>query len=123
MKSSRILIVEDDEWLAEQFVRVLNKSEFKARAAHNVISAIDLIDKFKPDALVFDVLLTGGTIFTLLHELQTYQDTSKLPIVICTNIAGDLDFDSLEPYGVRKVLDKSTMRPDDLAAAVRSVLL
>ncbi|MNT81546.1 hypothetical protein D3C72_2211510 [compost metagenome] len=70
-----------------------------------------------------DVLLTGTTAFTLLHELQSYTDTAMVPIVLCTNMAAELELEELESYGVRRILDKATMQPDDLIAAVRSVTL
>jgi hypothetical protein len=38
-------------------------------------------------------------------------------------MAADLQLEELESYGVRRILDKATMQPDDLVAAVRSVTL
>ena len=123
MKYPKILIVEDDEWLAEQFVRSLEKAQFDASHVSHAYMAIDMIDVMKPDAIILDVLLTGSTAFSLMHELQTYADTSKIPIILCTNIATELSLESLRPYNVKLILDKSSMRPSDLATAVKSVLL
>ena len=69
------------------------------------------------------MLLSGGTGLALLHELQSYTDTGDIPVVLCTNIAGDLDVKDLRPYGVRRLLDKTTMHPDDVTVAIRSVLV
>jgi hypothetical protein len=59
----------------------------------------------------------------LLHELQSYGDTKMTPVVLCTNMAETLDLEDLRQYGVRRIIDKTTMQLDDLPAAVRSVLL
>lgn len=123
MKRPKVLIIEDDEWLAREFASFLDKSGFETEVSLHVISAIKAIDRFKPDVLVLDLLLTGSTAFTLMHELQTYDDTSCIPIILCTNLASDIDFESLKPYGVKKLLDKTIMLPSDLSATVRSVLL
>lgn len=123
MKTFKVLVVEDDEWLAEQFVRVLKKSSIDASSVSHAYMAMDAIDKIKPDAIVLDVLLTGSTAFSLMHELQTYTDTSKIPIVLCTNIASELDVNNLKSYGVEIILDKTLISPSDLVSAVRSVLL
>jgi CheY-like chemotaxis protein len=123
MSTATILIVEDDDWLAEQHVRVLNSAGYNTSVALHALAAIQIIDDINPDAIVLDVLLTGNTAFALLHELQSYGDTGDIPIILCTNLAGELSVDDLEPYGVKKILDKTTMVPDDLITAIKGVLL
>lgn len=123
MNGASVLIVEDDKWMAEQHARVLTGSGYKATITLHALAAIQAIDDIHPDVIILDVLLTGSTAFALLHELQSYGDTGKIPIILCTNLAAELSLDDLTSYGVRRILDKTTMKPDDLVAAVRSVLL
>jgi len=122
MNGKSVLIIEDDKWLAEQHARVLSKAGYKTIIALHAISAIQLIDDDLPDVIVLDVLLTGSTAFALLHELQSYGDTGVIPIILCTSLASDLSLDKLKDYGVKKIIDKTTMIPSDLAAAVKGVL-
>ncbi|MEI7539209.1 MAG: response regulator [Candidatus Saccharibacteria bacterium] len=123
MKKTPILIVDDDEWLAEQYKRSLNSQGYDVTIASHAIAAIQLVDDIHPSAIILDVLLTGSTAFALLHELQSYSDTGDIPVIICTNLAGDLSIEDLKPYGVRRILDKTKMLPSDLLVALRSVLL
>ena len=123
MSQQTILVVEDDIWLAEQQARVLEKAGYKTAVSPHAIGAMHLIDDVKPDAIVLDMLLTGSTAFALMHELQSYSDTGVIPIVLCTNLASDIALDDVQPYGVRRVLDKTTMEPEDVVTAVRSVLV
>lgn len=122
-KATDVVIVEDDLWLSEQLERTLVRAGFTVRRTSNGHVAIELIDELMPRAIVLDVLLAGGTGITLLHELQSYQDTGQIPVVLCTNLASSLTLDELRPYGVQRILDKTTMHPDDVTTAVRSVLL
>jgi DNA-binding response OmpR family regulator len=117
-----ILIIEDNEWLAESYKRTLEAEGYRVYICNHAIAAIEAIDDFKPDAIILDMLLTGSTALVLMHELQSYEDTSRIPIILCTNLASDLKFDDLRSYGVRKIIDKTTMHPGDLPAAIRSVL-
>lgn len=119
---TKVLLVEDDVWLAEVEASVLAGAGYEVQLAPHAPAAIELVDSFRPDVIVLDVLLAGSTAFALLHELQSYSDTGDLPIVLCTNIADQFDAAKLKEYGVKKVVDKTTMHPDDLAAAVRSVV-
>ena len=122
MSVKSVLIVEDDKWLAEQHARVLTLAGYKTTIALHAIAAIQLIDEINPDAIILDVLLTGSTAFALLHELQSYGDTGNIPIILCTNLASELSIDNLGPYGVKRIIDKTTMLPDDLISALRNVL-
>jgi len=123
MNSASILIVEDDKWLAEQYSRVLLMAGYKIKVTSHALEAIRVIDDIHPDAIILDVLLTGSTAFTLLHELQSYGDTGVIPIILCTNLATELSLEDLAPYGVKRILDKAKMNPGDLEVALRSVLL
>lgn len=118
-----ILVVEDDKWLAEQHARVLKAAGYEPTIALHALAAINAIDDVSPDVIILDVLLTGNTAFALMHEMQSYGDTGNIPIILCTNLAPELSIDNLKPYGVRRILDKATMEPSDLIAAVKSVTL
>lgn len=117
-----IYIIEDDAWQAEQCVRVLAEAKFTAKSFNNGVEAIAAIDESKPDAIILDMLLAGTTGVTLLHELQSYADTGAIPVVLCTALADEVQLETLKPYGVRRILDKTTMQPDDVVTAIRSVL-
>ncbi|HUC96443.1 MAG TPA: response regulator [Candidatus Saccharimonadales bacterium] len=122
MKNTSILIVEDDSWLSEQFSRMLKNEGYDVTVVSNALAAIEKIDDINPDVIILDVLLTGSTAFALLHELQSYGDTGSIPVILCTNLASELKLEDLEPYGVKRILDKTLMVPDDLVVSVRSVL-
>jgi CheY-like chemotaxis protein len=120
---TNVLLVEDDPWLAELESDVLTAAGFTVTYSSHASSAIARIDQSLPDVIILDVLLAGSTAFALLHELQSYGDTKMTPVVLCTNMAETLDLEDLRQYGVRRIIDKTTMQLDDLPAAVRSVLL
>lgn len=119
----KILLVEDDPWLAELEVKTLEKAGFEVTHAPHAPSAIVKLDEVKPDVMILDVLLTGSTAFALLHEMQSYDDSGALPIILCTNMAESIELEDVKSYGVRRIVDKSTMVPSDLIAAVKAVLL
>ncbi len=121
MKKPRVLIIEDDIWLAENYSRLLS-SKYQVSHCTNGYVAIDLFDSLRPDVVILDVLLTGASAFTLLHELQSYSDTGNIPIIMCTNLADDMKIPDLESYGVVKLLNKATMIPSDILTALKSVL-
>jgi twitching motility two-component system response regulator PilH len=121
-KTPYVLIVEDDEWLAQQHQRMLEVAGIRSDYVAHALAAIDAIDTARPDVLVLDVLLAGPNAFTLLHELQSHSDLAGIPVIFCTNSADELASEDVAVYGVRYILDKTTMLPGDLVASVKKVL-
>lgn len=121
-KQQKILIIEDDAWLAQNYIRVFEKRNYIVKVTDNATQAIDLIDSLQPDAIVLDLLISDTTAFPLLHEIRSYTDISEIPIIICSNLASELTLSDLAPYGVKKIIDKTTMLPEDLVAAIKMVV-
>ncbi|HEX6258406.1 MAG TPA: response regulator [Candidatus Saccharimonadales bacterium] len=121
--SKKILIVEDNDWLAEQFEAILSTEFSTARVADGA-AAMEIIEQDLPDALLLDMLLTGPGALGVLHELQSYADTSNLPVVVCTSLPDRQQLaSSLAAYGVRAVLDKTTVTPQRLLRTFREVIV
>jgi len=120
--TERVVVVEDDTWLAEHYLRVLRRAGYETYHAAHALGAIDAIDDVKPQAVLLDVLLTGTTALALLHELRSHADLADIPVVLATNLADQISLEDVESYGVKRILDKATMHPDDIVAAVRTVI-
>lgn len=120
--STRVVVVEDDLWLAEHYRRVLRRGGYETYHAPNALGAIDIIDDVRPHAILLDVLLTGTTALALLHELKSHPDLAVIPVVLSTNLADQIELDDVASYGVKRILDKATMHPDDITAAIRGVV-
>lgn len=122
-KKPYVLVVEDDEWMAGQHIRTLQAAGIQADFVQHALAAMDALDARRPDVLVLDVLLPGPNVFTLLHEIRSHGDLAGIPVILCTATADQLAGEDIATYGIRTVLDKTKMYPDDLVKAVKRVLL
>ncbi len=116
-----ILIIESEPWLGDHYQHVLERHNFTVARAADGHTAIDMIDDSPPSAIVMSALLHGPSAFALLHELQSYTDTGKIPVIVSSSFS-DLTLDDLRPYGVHRLINSISMHPQDIVAAVRSVL-
>lgn len=105
-----IYIIDDDHLMAECLARFLRPKE--AKIFTNAIDAISNIDTDNPELIFLDVLLDGPDAFTFLNEIVSYENTSKIPVVIVTSL--NLEEKSLEAYGVKKILKKETLTPEEV---------
>ena len=117
---AKILIIEDNQIMADNFALIL-KSFFDIECINSAEEAMDIINKNLPDIIILDVLLNGHSAFALLNELQSYQDTANIPIIICSNLANHLDMKTIKHYNVHKVIDKSVITPDILINSCREI--
>lgn len=117
--SETVLVIESEPWLGDRYQSALEKGGFGVARALNAYTAMDLIDDNPPVAIVMSLLLDGPGAVGLLHELQSYVDTASIPVIVCSS-SPNFDIEELRPYGVQRLMNSSTMQPDDLAAAVRS---
>lgn len=122
MKKPRVLIIEDDEWLVDEYARTLNAHGYVPHHATNVLEGIRAVDAVKPVVIVLDLFMPGPNGLVLLHELKSHSDLSHIPVVVVSNSASELKSDALLPYGVLVVLDKASMQPADIVVAIKKVL-
>ena len=112
-------IIEDDEIMGELFSRYL-KGICETKVFHDAISEISYISTDKPDMIFLDILLTWPDGFTFLNEIVSYEDTSKIPVVITSSL--DLKTENLKNYNVVKVLKKEELVPDDIKNIASEIL-
>lgn len=112
-----IYIIEDDSLMAAHFSRILK--DFNTKTFSNGIDAIKQVDNQPPKLIILDILLDGPSGFSLLNELQSYSDTSRIPVIICSSVSSEFNVKDLKSYGVVALLDKTSMRPRDLYYEVK----
>lgn len=116
-----VLLVEDDQLLADCLSRWLIADGHDVVLAVEAQQAIDLLDSTKPDVIVLDLLLPGANGVQVLHTLRSYGDLAGIPVVICSSLVVTYT-SSLAAYGVKKVIDKTTLNRASLNAAVSEVI-
>ena len=116
----KLLIVEDDKNWADILCGYAEAVGAEARAVVSGGQAMEMIDNWQPDAIALDMLLAGETAVALLNELRSHADLARLPIVVCSSAYVNLE--DLRPFGVRALLDKASMRPDEVRAIFSEVL-
>lgn len=122
---SKIYIIEDDPWMAECVVRAIKTlpDTFAIETFSNAIAAMSALSDCPdtlPDLILLDVLLDGPDGFTLLHELSSYDDTARIPIILVTSLR--LNLADLSVYNVQNILYKDQMTPVEIAETVRNAL-
>jgi twitching motility two-component system response regulator PilH len=80
----RILIVEDDEFIARTFERMLIAAGFLASVSLTAEDALAQIAERPPDALLLDFRLPRINALGLLYRIRHQERFSKLPVLVVT---------------------------------------
>ena len=117
--AARVLLVEDDEGLAELISEYLGRNGLDMHWIKRGDAAIEKAHELDPDLLLLDVMLPGLDGFEICRELRARGAT--LPIVILT--ARDEDFDRVVglELGADEFIPKP-VQPRVLLAHLRAIL-
>lgn len=118
---SRVLIVEDDAWLADCMAEWLKAGQHSVHCVSDAQAALDMLDNFLPDVVVLDLFLPVANGLQVLHQLSSYNDVGYIPVILCSN-ALPTPMPDMSHYGVRAALDKTTLTPQTLRRAVVQAL-
>ncbi|MBD2386067.1 response regulator [Cylindrospermum sp. FACHB-282] len=88
-KRVRILIVEDDDDLADLLVTLFERHEIETFLAKTGREAIRLSQRVNPDVLILDLILPESDGFTVVDWLQQHNQLCSIPVFVYS--AKDLD--------------------------------
>ena len=80
----RVLLVEDSIDLRYLFARVLRGNGFEVCEASNGREALDLLNGFKPDVILTDLMMPGMDGFELIRRIRAIPSMAGVPIVAMT---------------------------------------
>lgn len=117
-KKQRILIVDDDENIAELISLYLAKDGYESKIIYDGESAIQSIIEYNPDLVLLDIMLPGMDGYEVCTKIRSQSDT---PIIMLS--AKGETFDKV--YGLKMGADDYIAKPFDskeLIARVGAVL-
>jgi PAS domain S-box-containing protein len=119
--SERILIVDDDEAMAQVSKKLLESHGYRATAMTESVAALGKFqgspDDF--DLVITDITMPGMTGIDLAHHIL--QIRPEMPIIMCTGFSELISVEKAKAIGISEYLVKPVTRTD-LLQAVRKVL-
>lgn len=122
--SQRVLIIEHDPQLSSLYAHAFERAGFVIKRVRDAQKAVEVLDSWIADVLLLDLGLPGHSGIEVLHELQSYDDWSEVPVVALTNVQPEhypIDSETWLKYGVQKVLYRPSVRPSDLAVVLKQI--
>src|SRR5882672_10341791 len=82
---NKILIVEDDQIVANIYRNKFATEGYEVEVASDGLLGLDLALKFRPDAVVLDLMLPKMNGVELMKQLRSEAGFEKLPFIVFSN--------------------------------------
>lgn len=119
---SKILIIEDDKFLAELIVKHIVKESWEADLATDGEGGLAKARSGKPDLILLDLVLPGIDGYEVLTQLKADSGLAKVPVLILSNLGQREEIDRGLSLGAEDFLVKARLDLSEITAKVKEVL-
>jgi CheY-like chemotaxis protein len=102
----RVLILEEEEQVANAIKSVLEQAGFVAIWASNLTQAITLAEYNMPDIILMELMLSEGNGLNLIHFVRKHAKGATVPIVVVSGSTGGYQMGQAIDAGADMVLTK-----------------
>lgn len=121
-EGKKILLVEDEEMLANMYQVKFQNDGFQLIKASNGEEGLTLAEKEKPDMILLDVIMPKMDGFTVLKRLKENDSTKNIPVLLLTNLGQDEDVKKGNELGAIGYLVKANITPSEVVAKVKETM-
>ncbi len=118
----KILVVEDDSFLAGMYVTKFGLEGFTVDLASDGREGLKKVRDWKPDLVLLDIVLPIMDGFTVLKELKGSSETKDVPVVLLTNLGQKSDVEQGIALGATDYLIKAHFMPSEVIDKVKHLL-
>jgi DNA-binding response OmpR family regulator len=122
MSSKKILIIEDDQLVANIYRNKFTVEHYQVEIALDGNTGLELIKSFQPDVVILDLMLPKLTGIELLKRIRAQAELQQLPVIVFSNTYLSNMVQEAWKAGATKCLSKSNCTPKQVIEVVRSLL-
>ncbi|MEO8784884.1 MAG: response regulator [Candidatus Saccharimonadales bacterium] len=117
--SRKILLVEDDDALANVYLTRLQAEGFDVKRVPNGEDALSTTLQFHPDLILLDVMMPKVSGFDVLDILRNTPETTNIKVIMLTALSQDSDKARAEQLGADDYLVKSQVVIADVVDRIK----
>lgn len=118
----KILVVEDDKFLRELLSHKLEAAGFSVLLAIDGQEALKIVKEEMPQIVLLDLVLPGIDGFEILKQIKENDQTSKIPVIVLSNLGQKEEIEKGMSLGANDYLIKAHFTPDEIIEKIGKVL-
>ncbi len=120
--STKIAIVEDDIAISQMYRLKFETEGFTVQTAENGVLGLAMVEEFKPDILLLDMMMPEMNGDEVLQELRKKAWGKDITVIILTNLGQEEAPKILKELGVHSYIIKAELTPRQVAERVKLAL-
>ncbi len=118
----KVLVIQDDKFLAKIYQLKLPKEGFDVTLAHNGEEGLALMREQKPDIILLDLIMPIMDGFTVLERMHADPELKTIKVLVTTNLAQEEDQRRCLALGAIGFVVKAETRITDLVTVMHKHL-
>lgn len=119
---AKIAIIEDDQAISQMYRIKFEAEGFTVNTAENGVLGLQLLETFKPDIILLDLMMPEMNGDEVLAKLRATDWGKTIKVVVLTNMGEQEIPESIKSMGVSAVILKADMTPKQVAELVKKQL-
>lgn len=118
----KILVAEDDVFLANAYRVKLTKAGFEIKMTTDGVEALKAVAEFQPDLLLLDLVMPNKDGFAVLAAIKTDETWKNLPVIVASNLGQQEDIDRALKLGANGYIIKSNESLEDIITKIKQTM-
>ena len=118
----KLLLVEDDPFMASLMDEAFAKEGFKVILAGDGEAAIQMFEREHPDCAILDIILPKKNGIEALREIRKLPRGEQMPVIVLSNIEDASFVAEAEELGVKGYLVKANVQIPEVVERMKQIL-
>lgn len=120
---ARIILIEDEDYIRDLYKRQLDNAGLPTDAFASGQQGLSAINQNHYDLLLLDIMLPDTNGLQILKDVKQNPSTSKMSVVLLTNLGQDVIIKEGFELGAEGYLIKASLTPNQVVQEVKNALL
>lgn len=120
-KKKKIMIAEDDKFLANAYRVKLEKEGFEVNIVGHGKELLEKLEDFDPDLVLMDLVMPIMDGFEALKKMKEDKKTEKVPVLVASNLGQQADLDKSMELGAVDYIIKSNVSMKDVVEKIKEL--
>jgi len=118
----KILIAEDDKFLANAYRMEMTKFGYDVCIVADGFETIKQLALYKPDLIILDLAMPTKDGFSVLEDMKKNSKWKSIPVIVATNLDQKEDIEKCKTLGVADYIIKNKLSFERLHEKIKAIL-